>query len=48
MLKSELVQRITTHNPHFYQRDIETTVNAILGEITAAIALRCAASASSR
>jgi integration host factor subunit beta len=38
MIKSELVQRIATQNPHLYQRDVENIVNAILGEITTALA----------
>ena len=38
MIKSELVQRISTQNPHLYQRDVENIVNAILGEIIAAMA----------
>jgi integration host factor subunit beta len=38
MIKSELVQRISTQNPHLYQRDVENIVNAILGEIVAAMA----------
>jgi len=38
MIKSELVQRIAGQNPHLYQRDIENIVNAVLGEITAALA----------
>ena len=38
MIKSELVQRISTSNPHLYQRDVENIVNAILGEIVAAMA----------
>jgi len=38
MIKSELVQRISTQNPHLYQRDVENIVNAILGEIVAALA----------
>jgi integration host factor subunit beta len=37
MIKSELVQRITEQNPHLYQRDVENIVNAILGEIVAAM-----------
>ena len=37
MIKSELVQRIATQNPHLYQRDIENIVNAVLGEVTAAL-----------
>ncbi|MGB2596355.1 MAG: HU family DNA-binding protein, partial [Pseudolabrys sp.] len=38
MIKSELVQRIASQNPHLYQRDVENIVNAILGEITSAMA----------
>ena len=38
MIKSELVQRIASQNPHLYQRDVENIVNAILGEITNAMA----------
>ena len=38
MIKSELVQRISEHNPHLYQRDVENIVNAILDEIVAALA----------
>ena len=38
MIKSELVQRIADRNPHLYQRDVETIVNAILDEIVEALA----------
>jgi len=38
MIKSQLVQRIAAENPHLYQRDVENIVNAILGEIVAALA----------
>ena len=38
MIKSELVQRLAVRNPHLYQRDIEIIVDAILGEITDAMA----------
>jgi integration host factor subunit beta len=38
MIKSELVQRIALQNPHLYQRDVENIVNAMLDEITAAMA----------
>ncbi len=38
MIKSELVQQIADKNPHLYQRDVENIVNAILDEITAALA----------
>jgi integration host factor subunit beta len=36
MLKSELIERIAEQNPHLYQRDVETIVNAILDTITTA------------
>lgn len=38
MIKSELVQRIADRNPHLYLRDVEKIVNAILDEITQALA----------
>ncbi len=38
MIKSELVEVIAARNPHLYQRDVENIVNAILDEITAALA----------
>ena len=38
MIKSELVQLVAEKNPHLYQRDVENIVNAILGEITEALA----------
>ena len=38
MIKSELVQAIADRNPHLYQRDVENIVNAILDEITDALA----------
>ncbi|GIL03183.1 MAG: integration host factor subunit beta [Alphaproteobacteria bacterium] len=38
MIKSELVQAIAERNPHLYQRDVENIINAILGEITDALA----------
>ena len=38
MIKSELVLKVAEHNPHLYQRDIENIVNAILNEITTALA----------
>ena len=37
MIKSELVQRISSQNPHLYQRDIEKIVNAILDEMVEAL-----------
>jgi len=38
LIKSELVQRMAARNPHLYQRDIENIIDAILGEITEALA----------
>ncbi len=38
MIKSELIQMIADKNPHLYHRDVENIVNAILGEITDALA----------
>jgi integration host factor subunit beta len=38
MLKPELIKLISDRNPHLYQRDVENIVNAILGEIIAAMA----------
>ncbi|MEP1208629.1 MAG: integration host factor subunit beta [Rhizobiaceae bacterium] len=38
MIKSSLVQTIAEQNPHLYQRDVEIIVNAILDEITEALA----------
>lgn len=38
MIKSELVQRIAAAHPHLYQRDVEQIVNAILDEVTEALA----------
>ena len=37
MLKSELIKRIASQNPHLYERDIEKIVNAILDEIVEAL-----------
>jgi len=37
MIKSELVQRICSQNPHLYQRDIEKIVSAILDEMIEAL-----------
>jgi integration host factor subunit beta len=37
MIKSELVQRISSQNPHLYQRDIEKIVSAIFDEIVDAL-----------
>ena len=38
MIKSELVQRISMASAHLYRRDAEKVVNAILDEITTAMA----------
>jgi len=38
MIKSELIQLIADKNPHLYHRDVENVVNAILEEITEALA----------
>ena len=38
MIKSELVLRLRARNPHLYQRDIEKIVDAILQQITRALA----------
>ncbi len=38
MIKSELIQRIATANPHLYHRDVERIVNVIFGEIVDALA----------
>lgn len=38
MIKSELVQKIADQNPHLFQRDVEMIINAILDEITDALA----------
>ena len=40
MLKSDLVRRLMVQCPHLYERDIEKVVNAILEEITGALARR--------
>ena len=37
MIKSELIQRISSQNPHLYQRDIEKIVSALLDEIVQAL-----------
>src|ERR1700739_508177 len=38
VIKSDLVEKIAEQNPHLYQRDVENILNAILGEIVAAMA----------
>ena len=37
MIKSELVQRMASRNPHLYHRDLERIVNSVFDEITVAL-----------
>jgi integration host factor subunit beta len=37
MIKSELIERIASQNPHLYQRDVEKIVSAIFEEIVEAL-----------
>lgn len=37
MIKSELIQRISSQNPHLFQRRIEKIVNVILDEMVEAL-----------
>ena len=37
MIKSELIRRISSQNPHLYERDIEKVVSAILDEMVEAL-----------
>ena len=37
MIKSELIKRIGSQNPHLFERDIEKIVNAILEEMVEAL-----------
>jgi len=37
MIKSELIKRISSQNPHLYERDIEKIVNTILDEMIEAL-----------
>ena len=38
MIKSELIDKLAEANPHLYHRDVERVVNAILDEVTEALA----------
>jgi integration host factor subunit beta len=38
MIKSELIDRISTQNSHLYRQDAEKIVNTIFSEITASMA----------
>jgi integration host factor subunit beta len=37
MIKSELIQRISSQNPHLFQRDVEKILSVILDEIVDAL-----------
>ncbi len=37
MIKSELIQKISTDNPHLFQRDVERIINVIFDEIIDAL-----------
>src|SRR5437588_1404781 len=37
MIKSELIRRISSQNPHLYERDIEKVVNEIFDEMVEAL-----------
>jgi len=37
MIKSELIRRISSQNPHLYERDIEKVDNAIFDEMVEAL-----------
>jgi integration host factor subunit beta len=37
MIQAELIQRVSAQNPHLFLRDSEKVINAILGEIVAAL-----------
>ena len=38
MIRSELIEKIATDNPHLFQRDVESIVNTIFDEIIGAMA----------
>ena len=38
MIKSELVEKLASENPHLFQRDVENIVNSILVEVGNAMA----------
>lgn len=40
MIKSELIQKISTANPHLYHRDVERIVNVVFEEIVDALVRR--------
>ena len=40
MIKSQLIKRVASQNPHLFERDIEKVVNAIFGEMVEALRRR--------
>ena len=38
MIKSELIEKLASENPHLFQRDLETVANAILDAVGDALA----------
>ena len=38
MIKSELIERLATENPHMTHAEVERVVNVVLGEMTGALA----------
>ena len=40
MIKSELIQKVATANPHLFHRDVERIINIVLDEITGALGAR--------
>jgi integration host factor subunit beta len=38
MIKSEMIEKLAAENPHLFQRDLESVVNAILDEVGDALA----------
>jgi integration host factor subunit beta len=38
MIKSELIEKISTRNPHLYHRDVERIINTVLDEIIRSLA----------
>src|SRR5262245_14483171 len=38
MIKSELIQKVATANPHLFHRDVERIINIVLDQITDALA----------
>ena len=38
MIKSELIQKVASANPHLFHRDVERIINIVFDEITGALA----------